>query len=300
MKALIPILFLALLFSACDYIVLPEDLQEEPDESLGWSATATNITSTGSGDLHIDLVIQNDTGDWSAMNVLEAKPAVLKHDGTTTNCSTVFVGTGGHRVAPGFQMKGYIAGTKSEPNLQLLYVECQGGSAESGSTLTIEYVFYTGKFNYYEPEANRVATSLEVNLDKVDPNLAFPVSEPIEGLVQPSGTEITALNEVVLTLTDIERSATGFQFNWQTYNPGEYPTYVHIGNPPVLGADGIIYGRYEIPDLASVPITPAGDKAVWSTEVSVPSDVTNLYILLSVEAGKQRLYSNYAIDITEY
>jgi len=48
-----------------------------------------------------------------------------------------------------------------------------------------------------------------------------------------------------------------------------------------------------------VPITPAGDVAEWSTEVAVPQDVAGLYILLSVESGKQRLYANYVIDITD-
>jgi len=89
------------------------------------------------------------------------------------------------------------------------------------------------------------------------------------------------------------------QFSWQTANPGEYPTYVHVGNPPVIGADGIIYGLYEVPDLASVPITPAGDEAEWTTEVAVPQGVTGLYILLNAESGKQRLYVNYAVDITD-
>jgi hypothetical protein len=67
----------------------------------------------------------------------------------------------------------------------------------------------------------------------------------------------------------------------------------------VIGADGIIYGIYEVPDLASVPITPAGDEAEWTTEVSVPQDAEGLLILLSVESGKQRLYANYAIDISD-
>lgn len=82
-------------------------------------------------------------------------------------------------------------------------------------------------------------------------------------------------------------------------NPGEYPTYVHVGNPPVIGPEGIIYGRYQTPDLASVPIAPAGDKAEWMTEVAVPQDATGLYILLSVESKKQRLFVNYAVDITD-
>lgn len=103
----------------------------------------------------------------------------------------------------------------------------------------------------------------------------------------------------LLTLTGVQRSDTGVQFRWQTSNPGEYPTYVHVGNPPVIGEDGILYGFYETPDILSVPITPAGDTAEWATEVAVPQDVKGLYIMLSAESGKQRLYANYAIDITD-
>lgn len=40
-----------------------------------------------------------------------------------------------------------------------------------------------------------------------------------------------------------------------------YFTYVHIGDPPVIGEDGILYGFYETPDIVSVPVAPAGDKA---------------------------------------
>jgi hypothetical protein len=42
-----------------------------------------------------------------------------------------------------------------------------------------------------------------------------------------------------------------------------------------------------------------GGEAEWTTEVAVPQDATGLYILLSVESGKQRLYTNYAVDITD-
>jgi hypothetical protein len=67
----------------------------------------------------------------------------------------------------------------------------------------------------------------------------------------------------------------------------------------VIGGDGILYGLYESPDIASVPITPAGDKAEWTTEVAVPKDVNDLYIMLSVESRNQRFFVNYAVDITD-
>jgi hypothetical protein len=296
-KALIPVLVCTLFTFACGYIVLPEGVDVGLGTSQGWSAVATNVESDA-GVLHIDVTIRNDTGDWSAMQAVENKPAVLSADGGTTNCDTVFVSSGGHRLAPGFQMQGFIGGTKTEPEAQLLYVECEGAEAASGAILSIDYVYFTGQYNYYEPEANKGDGTLEVNLDEVAADLTYPIAESIEGLVQPSDAEITAINDVVLTLTSVERTDDGLLFSWKTANPGEYPTYVHIGNPPVIGEAGIIYGLYEVPDLASVPITPAGGEAEWTTEVAVPQDAAGLYILLSAESGKQRLYANYAVDIT--
>jgi hypothetical protein len=300
-KALIPILVCALFLSACDYIVLPEDLDTPISAaSKGWSAVATNVGKSDAGDLHIDLTIRNETFDWSAMQAAAGKPAVLTAgDGKTTNCDTVLVSTGGHRLAPGFQMRGFTAGTKAEPKTQLIYVECKDAEAPPGSKLSVNYSYVTGEYNYYYPEANKVDSTLEVDLDQVATDLNYPIAEPVEGLMQKPGTEITAINDVVLTLTDVERTDNGLQFKWQTSNPGEYPSYVHIGDPPVIGADGIFYGFYESPDIASVPITPAGDKAEWATEVAVPQDVKGLCIMLSVESKKQRLFVNYAVDISD-
>jgi hypothetical protein len=300
-RALIPILASALLLCACDYIVLPADLDAPVEAGAGaWEALVTDIARSEAGDLHVDITIRNGTGDWSAMEARAGKPAVLRTgDGKTTPCETVYVSTGGHRLAPGFQMRGYIAGTRAEPTVQRIYVACKGAEAAPGSTLSFDYSYVTGQYNYYYPDANKVDSKLEVNLDQVVTDLAYPVAEPVEGLIQPADTEITAINDVALLLTAVVRTDTGLQFTWQTSNPGEYPSYVHIGNPPVIGADGILYGYYETPDIVSVPITPAGDKAEWTTEVAVPQDVTGSYILLSVESGKQRLFANYAVDISD-
>jgi hypothetical protein len=285
---------------ACVYIVLPEDLESPVSTSSeGWSAVVTNVGKSDSGDLHIDLAIRNDTGDWSAMKAAEGKQAVLTSDGQSINCDTVFVSTGGHRLAPGFQMRGFIAGTKAEPQTQLIYVECEGTDVVPGSRLSIDYSYVTGQYNYYEQEANKAEGKWELNLDEVVDAPSYPIGKTVDGLIQESDAEIVALNKVVLTLTGVERTENGLQFTWQTTNPGEYPSYVHIGNPPVIGADGILYGYYETPDLASVPLTPAGDKAEWITEVAVPQDVNGFYIMLSVESGKARLFANYAVDITD-
>jgi hypothetical protein len=262
---------------------LPEDLDEAGGAGSGaWGALATNITRSEAGDSHVDITIRNETGDWSAMQATADKPAVLKAgDGKTTTCSTVFVSTGGHRLAPGFQMRGHTVGTKAQPTTQLINVECKGAEATPGSTLSLDYSYVTGQYNYYYPDANKVDSPLEVNLDRVVTDLEFPIAEPVEGLIQQADAEIVAINDVVLLLTAVERTNTGLQFTWQTSNPGEYPSYVHVGNPPVIGADGIIYGLYETPDIVSVPVIPAGDKAEWTTEVAVPNDVKGLYILLS-------------------
>ena len=102
-KALIPILACALLLGACDYIVLPEEESSpQSKSSKGWSAIVTNVGASDAGGLRIDITIRNETADWSAMKAVADKPAVLTAGGKTTNCDTVFVGTGGHRLAPGF------------------------------------------------------------------------------------------------------------------------------------------------------------------------------------------------------
>jgi hypothetical protein len=284
------------------YIVFPTGVTTAvaSSESKGWTALATNVTTSDAGDLHIDLTIRNETADWSAMKATAGKPAVLTTaDGKTTKCETVFVSTGGHRLAPGFQIRGYIAGKKADPITQLIYVECKGVKAAAGAKLSIEYSYVTGQYNYYEKEAGKVDTKLQVDLDQVAKDLQYPIAAAVDGLIQPASAKITALNDVVLTLTKTTRTEKGLQFQWQTSNPGTYPSTIHIGNPPVVGSDGILYGFYQSPDIASVPQTPAGKTAEWTTEVAVPKDVKGYYIMLSVEAGKQRLFKNYAIDISD-
>ncbi|RPI94075.1 MAG: hypothetical protein EHM39_12445, partial [Chloroflexi bacterium] len=254
-KALIPILVCAILQLACAYIVLPdEDASLSPGVSKGWSAFVTNVSKTDAGKLHIDLTIRNETAAWSAMKSAPGKPAVFTTgDGKIASCDTVFVGTGGHRLAPGFQMRGFSTGTRAEPATQLIYVECGSAEAAPGSSLSIDYSYVTGEYNYYYPEENKVDSTLEIKLDEAAADMTYPVAEPIDGLVQPPSSEITAINDVLLTLTGIERTGEGLRFTWQTTNPGEYPSYVHIGIPPVIGEDGILYGIYESPDIASVP-----------------------------------------------
>jgi hypothetical protein len=295
----------ALLSSACVYIVLPEGLESGQVEDAGsaarvWSGIVTNVGQSEAGDLHVDLTIRNDTGDWSTMQAVAGQPAILtQKDGSQSECETVLVGTGGHRLAPGFQMRGYTAGTKDELKTQPLYVECQDAAAAPGATLAIEYVSFGGELDDYKPEENKSEGVITLNLDEVAADLTYPVATPVEGLILEPGAEIVGLSENVVTLLDAQRAAPGFVFTWQNFNPTKFPLTTHIGTPPVIGADGILYGLYKIIDLAPVPITPPGEKIEWTTEVAVPQDGTGFYILLSVESKKPRTYLNYVIDISD-
>jgi hypothetical protein len=290
----------SLLLAACGYIVTPADESSPTPATAGtWSAVATAVGKTAGGDLHVDLAIRNETGAWSAMTVAPSGAVVLTTgDGHTTPCATVFVGTGGTSLAPGFQMHGYTGGTKVKPVTQLLYVECQGAAPAAGSRLAIDYTYVTGEFNYYSP-ASPVRAKLQVDLDKLAAGLTYPVAQAVDGLVQKAADPIEAINKCVLTLKTATRTADGLEFAWHTTNPTAYPTYVHIGTPPVIGSDGIIYGFYESPHLADTPITPANEAADWTTDVAVPKDVTGLYILLSVESKQQKLFVSHAVDITD-
>jgi len=298
-KNLIQILLCSFFLYACAYIVTPAaDLNTGSSTGKGWSALVTNVGASSAGDLHIDIAIRNDTGDWSTMQATAGHPAMLTVGGKTKNCDTVFVSTGGNRLAPGFQMRGFTSGTKSEPKTQLLYVECKGASAAPGSKLSVEYGYVTGPYNYYV-SAIPVNATLELNLDQVAKDLKYPFTDAAPDLIEKASGKITAINDCVLTLTNVKRTDTGLEFAWETKNPGTYPTYVHIGTPPVIASDGILYGLYEDPTLADAPITLPGEKADWTTTVAVPKDATGLYILVSVETKQQKNFTSHAIDITD-
>lgn len=284
---------------ACAYIVLPEGLDMVgKQQAEGWSAVATNVAPTASGDLHIDLTIRNEMADWSSMNAIAGKPAILKSDGKTTNCDTVFVGTGGHRLAPGFQMRGYLTGARSDPQLQLLYVECKGAQAAAGATLSLDYEYFNGELDYYHQDDRRGEGKMEIALDEIANDLTYPIYKPVEGLIQPADVKIKAISDNIVTLQKVERTDGVMQFTWQNANPTDFALKTHIGNPPVIGSDGIIYGVFQIMDLASVPITPAKGTAEWTTQAPVPPGVDHPYILLSVESKNMRLYISYAVDIS--
>jgi hypothetical protein len=290
----------ALIIGGCGYIVVPpDDGSGGSASSKGWSALVTEVATAASGELRVSLSVRNDTAAWSAMEATAGQPAVLTAgDGKTVQCATVVVGTGGHRVAPGLRLRGFVVGQPAQPTTEPIRVECAGATAGPGARLAIDYSYVTGEYNYYEPDANTVTAKLEVDLDKVVTDLTYPVAEPVAGVPVPPDTEMTGINDVTLRLVGVERTASSLRSTWRTTNPGAYPSYVHIGNPPVIGSDGVVYGTYESPDIATVPVTPAGGTAEWATEVAVPSEVTGLIMLLSVESKKARTFVNYAIDLS--
>jgi hypothetical protein len=267
--------------------------------SRGWSAIATNLGKSDAGDLHIDLAIVNNTQDWSAMQSDEGKPAILTTgDGKRMNCDTVFVGTGGTSLAPGFQMRGYATGTKKEPKIQLLYVECKGAVASPGSRLSIGYSYTTGDYDLHVPSVP-VSETLDLALDQVAEDVKYPIATPMTGLVNKIGDKIPAINSFTLTLTDAKRTDNGLELDWQDDNPTDYPNYVHIGTPPVIGADGIIYGVYEDPSIADATIALSKATAEWTTTVAVPNNVTGLYVLVSVETRQSKYFVSHVVDITD-
>jgi hypothetical protein len=301
---LLVLLVCSLFTFACVYVVLPEGLEapeiEEGSEFKVWNAIATNVGTSDAGDLHVDITIRNDTGDWSTMHALDGEPAVLTTaDGKSSNCDTVFIGTGGHRFAPGFQMRGYSVLTDGKQETQLLYVECKGVTASPGSKLTIKYVSFGGDLDDYDPELNKAEGSLEINLDEVSTDLTYPVASEVEGLIKEMNTSITGLSDNVVTLLDVTRTETGFQFNWQNFNPTKFPLKTHIGTPPVIGSDGVIYGVYESLDLVSIPITPSNENMEWTTEVTVSPDASKFYILLGVESKGPKKYVFNVLDISD-
>ena len=304
-KMRVLILVVCSIFSfACVYVELPQDLAtpEAPagTKSKGWSADVISVGQSESGNLRVELALQNETGDWATMQSEPEKPAILTYqDGNSTDCDTVFVGTGEHRFPPGFRLRGYQTGDMENPETQMVYVECEGAEAVAGSKLAIDYVSFGGILDDYTPDANATEGMLEVELDNIAKDLTYPVATEVEGLIQTPEVSITGLSDNVVTLLDTKRSEEGLAFTWDNFNPSKFPLKTHIGTPPVIGSDGILYGAYESLDIAPIPITPPKGNMQWETSVKVPPEVQGLFILLSVETNKPRTYKSYVVDITD-
>jgi hypothetical protein len=295
----IPLIISLFFVPACAYIVTPvPDTTPTSEASKGWSGFVNNVETNADGALHIDITILNETTDWSTMFAKPETPATLTSaDGKTTSCETVFVSTGDNQLPPGFQIRGYTAGTMTKPEIQMLYVECAGVSSAEGATLSIDYVYTTGEFNYYVVSKENNA-KLVLNLGEIKNDMVYPIGFEVPGLIESSENPIEAINKCSLTLTDVQHSDTGFVFSWKNVNPSEYPTYVHIGKPNIIGSDGIIHGKFQSPHLADAPITAAGGEATWETKVDSPFDLSSYYLLMGVESKQQRLFVSHVIDIS--
>ncbi len=294
------LLALGVVLAGCDYIVIPESKSTPPPaEAEGvWTAVATAVEDTPDG-LRVDLAIRNDTGDWSAMEMPEgASVSLIDGNGSRSTCSTAVVETGGTNIPPGFIMRGFTGGTRFDPQVELLRVECAGAALAEGSRLRIPYSFTTGEFNFYRPDPPQRGV-LEVDLDAVISDLAYPIGTETELTVVGVGEPIEAINKVLLTLTEVVREGDEIQFSWHTDNPTKYQAYVHIGNPSVIGSDGIVYGLYRAPHLVDTPITLANDSADWTTSVTVPADVVDLYAMPAVESKQQKNYVSHLVDLSE-
>jgi hypothetical protein len=294
-------LFAAALISlSCKYVVVPDDLIQRQADHGAWGAVVTQIDLSAEGDLRMDVTIRNETGDWSTMQAVPQKSAILKNGSASINCETVQIGTGGHRLAPGLQMRGYTTGSKSDPVTQLLFIECKGiTGVEPGATVSFDYNAFNGELDYYHQDANKSVGTIQMSLDEVEEGLVYPIFLEIEGLVKPQTADIPAISNNRVNLVNVQRTDEGFVFDWKNSNPTNFALTTHIGTPPVIGEDGIIYGIFQIMDIAPVPMTPAVGEVEWSTEVSVPAGIHGFYILMSVEDKQMRLYVNHLIDITD-
>lgn len=292
------VVVMALAVAGCGYIVTPADENTAaPASDHGWGAVVTGVTES-SGTLHVDLAIRNDTNDWSALSAATSGSARVTSGGKASDCATAYVGTGGASLAPGFISRGYTGGSKTKPVTQLLYVECAGVAKGTGMSLAIDYSYVTGPFNYYQP-SKQVKATFDLKLDQVSSDMKYPVAEKVDKLIESPSVKIPAINNCTVQLTATTRTPTGLEFTWEITNPSDYPAYVHIGTPPVIGSDGVIYGFYESPHLADTPITPSGGKATWKTTVAVPAEVTGLYLMPSIESQQQKFFVNHAVDITD-
>jgi hypothetical protein len=303
-KLMAAVIACGLLATGCDYIVPPiGDVTPTPGAADNGWAGIVNKVADANGALHVDLSIVNDTGDWSAMDIASSTAKLTDSQGKSRDCETVFVGTsvfvndGGTYLPTGFVMKGYTGGTQAAPKTQLLYVECKGASASGGGKLAINYTYITGAFNYYVPSKEKTAV-MNLDLGKVVADTKYPVADAAKVLsVAKVGEAMTGINGCAVKLVAAKRTDTGLELDWDSANPTQYPAYIHIGNPPVIGTDGIVYGVYQSPHLAIVPVTPSLGDAQWTTKVTAPKDISGYYVLVPLETQQQKYFVDHLIDI---
>ena len=250
------------------------------------------------GTLRIEFAARNDTGGWSAMRPADEEKSIsLTAGGESYTCETAQIGSGGHYLPAGFQVRGYL---DRKGEVQAIFVECPSPGSLDGARLTVPYVIAVGEYDYYEKGENIHETQMTVEIDpaQVPADLTYPVASGAEVEAGSLTDPIIALNECTLTLVEATRADEGFTFKWTIYNPGEYNTLVHIGNPAAVGEDGIIYNAWISPDRVEVPMAKPDQTAEFETVSAAPPDVTTPYLLLSVEQKRERLWTNYLLDLS--
>ena len=204
----------ALAVGACDYVVVPPEDERAATavNAEGWSAVPTAIGPGDDGALRIDLAIENDTGAWSAMAAIAGKRGATARrrrvDRSTARRSSS--GPAGIASQPGFQMRGFVGGTKTEPAVETIRVECAGRDRHGArrEARAIDYDLRTGDYDYYDTDATRTdADRSRSTSTTLAADLTYPIAIPVDGLIQPPDTPITAINDVVLT-PDRRRSRT--------------------------------------------------------------------------------------------
>ncbi len=281
-----------------DMSATPTPAENASAAGKGWVVIPLAVTQSAAGDLRVDLAVENDTGLWSTLAAadLKEKPStVTTADGKSVPCDVVEVGSGGHYIPPGFRFKGYV---NKKGETVPLHVECKGAGSSSGAKLTIPYTYIPGEYDYYAQEKGKTEGKFEVGLDKTTSDLTFPVASVAYTAARAIDEPFSTLNKTTLSNSGVTRTDDGITFKWKVVNPGEYDTKVHVGTPPVLGNDGIIYGARVSPDIVDQPFSPPKGEVEFETQVAVPRSVSTLYLLLSVEETRERLFSNYLIDLT--
>ena len=293
----------AILLAACGYIVTPAGTRGQRRRPRGrcrngrrWPAGHADAA----GDLHVDLTIKNETGDWSAMQVAPSGAVVLTtSDGKSTPCGTIFVGTGGTSLAPGFQVRGYTGGTKAKPVTQLLSVECPGAAPAAGSRLAIDYTFVAGEFNYYSP-TRPVSAKLVVDLDSPSrgPHLSRDRIRPPGLVSRRRPIRSKAINKGALMLTAVDRTADTVEFTWDTQNPPSIPSTSISGShrSSARTVSSTVATRVR---TSPIPPSPAKGSAPVEDGASRSPPMSPGCIVPSVESKQQKLFVSHAIDITD-
>ena len=282
--------------AGCDYVVVPPEASAPGRRSAPRAGRRSRRRSapTEAGDLRIELDdperdrrLERDGGD-------RGRPAVLTaRRRQSTDCATV---DGRHRrPSAGARLPDARLPGRHEERARRRSSSASSAPARRpapGSKLAIDYRYVTGEYNYYDPDATRDrARRSRSTSTRSPPTSTYPVAEPVDGLIQPPDTEITAHQR---RRPDARPASTG------PGRPRARLADVEPGRVPVVGAHRRPAGDRRRTGSSTATTRartsprcrsrrPAG-RPTWTTDVEVPADVTGLVMLLSVESKKQRLF----------